>query len=81
MKLIDEVLKNFGGDTMRSVTLIPGFGAYLKSVKGVSEYSAEKIVLAQRKNTVEVSGKNLRLESYFEEDAVILGEVSKVEIC
>ena len=81
MKLLDEFLSELGGDTLRAVTVIPGFCAYLKSVKGVAELTPEKIVLLQKKSVISVEGENLKLDGYFEQDVLITGAVKKVEIC
>lgn len=81
MKLIDEVVRALGGDTLRAITVIPGFGAYVKSVKGVAEYTPAKITLAQKNAAIILSGENLCIGRYFEEDVFVSGKVKSVEIC
>ena len=81
MKLLDELLKELGGDTMRAITVIPNFCAYLKSIKSVAELTPTKIVLLQKKTVISVEGEDLKLDGYFEEDALVTGKVKKVEIC
>lgn len=80
MKLLDQILSELGADTLKSFSVVPGFGGYFRSVKGVVEYSAEKIVLALKKNKITIEGANLTLGKYFEEDLLIKGEISGVKI-
>ena len=80
MKLLEQILSELGADTLKSFSIIPDFGGYFRSVKGVAEYSAEKVVLALKKNRITVVGENLTLGKYFEEDLLIKGKISGVEI-
>lgn len=81
MKLIEELIAEAGGDPLGSVTFVPGSCAYVKSVKSVTLITPTKIVFARRKQSVSVEGENLRLEGYFESDALVAGEVKRVELC
>ena len=49
MKLLEQILSELGADTLKSFSVVPDFGGYFRSVKGVSEYSPEKIVLSSEK--------------------------------
>ena len=80
MKLLEQILSELGADTLKSFSIIPDFGGYFRSVKGVVEYSSEKIVLALKKNKITVTGENLTLGKYFEEDLLIKGKVKGVQI-
>ena len=80
MKLLDQILAELGADTLKSFSIIPDFGGYFRSIKGVAEYSSEKVVLALKKNRITVTGENLTLGKYFEEDLLIKGKISGVEI-
>lgn len=80
MKLLEQILSELGADTLKSFSVIPSFGGYFRSVKGVAEYTSEKVVLALKKNTITVSGANLTLAKYFEEDLLIKGDISEVKI-
>ena len=80
MKLLEQILEELGADTLKSFSVVPGFGGYFRSVKGVVEYTPEKIVLALKKNKITVSGENLTLGKYFEEDLLIRGGISGVTI-
>ena len=80
MKLLDQILSELGADTLKSFSIIPDFGGYFRSVKGVAEYSAEKVVLTLKKNRITVLGENLTLGKYFEEDLLIKGKIAGVQI-
>lgn len=80
MKLLDQILSELGADTLKSFSIIPEFGGYFRSVKGVAEYSAEKVVLSLKKNRITVVGENLTLGKYFEEDLLIKGKIAGVQI-
>lgn len=80
MKLLEQILSELGADTLKSFSIIPDFGGYFRSVKGVTEYSPQKVVIVLKKNRITVTGENLALGKYFEEDLLINGRISGVEI-
>lgn len=80
MKLLEQILSELGADTLKSFSVVPGFGGYFRSIKGVAEYTPERIVLALKKNKITVEGENLTLARYFEEDLLIRGGISGVKI-
>lgn len=80
MKLIEELLKEYGADTLKSFTVIPDFGGYFCGVKAVTEYSVGQICLAVKKYNFKIIGENLSIGKYFEQDLLILGKISGVQI-
>ena len=80
MKLLEQILSELGADTLKSFSIIPDFGGYFRSVKGVVEYSSERIILALKKNKITVTGESLTLGKYFEEDLLIKGKIKGVQI-
>lgn len=80
MKLLEQILGELGADTLKSFTVVPDFGGYFRSVKSVSEFSEQKVVLVQKRRTVTVEGENLEVGSYFEEDAFIKGNIKVIKI-
>ena len=80
MKLLDQILSELGADTLKSFSIIPDFGGYFRSIKGVAEYSSEKVVLSLKRNRITVLGENLTLGKYFEEDLLIKGKITGVQI-
>ena len=80
MKLLQQILLDAGADTNRAFTVVPQFGGYFRSVKRVDEYTPEKIVLTIAKQRVTVAGKNLTIDKYFQQDLLIRGDVTGVNI-
>ena len=80
MKMIEQVLSELGADTLKEFTVVPSFGGYFRSVKSVAEYTSEKIILTLRKKVVTLTGENLEISKYFEEDIFIKGEIKVITI-
>ena len=80
VKLLEQILSELGADTLKSFSVVPDFGGYFRSIKGVSEYSSVKVVLSLKKNRITVEGENLTLGKYFEEDLLIKGKITGVKI-
>ena len=80
MKLLEQILSELGADTLKSFSIVPEFGGYFRSVKGVAEYSSEKVVLTLKKNRITIVGESLTLGKYFEEDLLIKGKIAGVQI-
>ncbi len=79
MKLLFSILEESGADTAKAYTVIPGYGAYFKSVKEVSYYSREKIMLKIGKKYLTLVGENLTIGKYYQQDLLVLGEVRSTE--
>jgi hypothetical protein len=77
MNILWEILGDEGADIERAYVVVPDFGAYLKNVKSVDEYSGEKIVVNLHKSKLTVEGDNLYIGKYFEGDLLILGKVKR----
>lgn len=80
MKLLEQILCELGADTLKSFSIVPEFGGYFRSIKGVAEYSSERVVLVLKKNKITVVGEGLTLGKYFEEDLLIKGKIVGVQI-
>ena len=80
MKLLEQILSELGADTLKSFSIIPSFGGYFRSVKRVLEYSSERIILELKKNKITITGDELTLGKYFEEDLLIKGNIKGVSI-
>lgn len=78
MKLLQQILKEAGANTDGAITIVPAFGGYFKAVKKVEEFSPEKIVLTASKKRLTVTGENLRIDKYFQQDLLILGDVKGI---
>lgn len=80
MKLLEQLLCEYGADLKGAVTLIPDFGGYFANVKKVIEFSSEKIVLTAGKKCISICGENLAIGKYFQADLLIRGSISGVTI-
>lgn len=75
MKLLEQILSDLGADMANSVTFVPGSCCYLKGVKSVLEFSADKIIILTGKCRISVRGGNLSVGSFFEGDLYVTGDV------
>ena len=80
MKLLQQILREAGADLDKAVTIVPAFGGYFKSVKRVDEYTPEKIVLTVAKKKLTVTGEKLVIDKYYQQDLLIRGEISGVNL-
>lgn len=80
MKLLEQILQEIGGDTLKSFSVIPTFGGYFRSIKVISEFSPEKIVLALKRDKIVLKGENMQIGKYFEDDVFIKGNIKVIEI-
>ncbi len=80
MKLLEQILGELGGDTLKAFTVVPDFGGYFRAVKSVAEYSEERIVLLAGKRGITLEGKKLEVGKYFEQDIFIRGVIESVKI-
>lgn len=80
MKLLEQILRDMGADLDKSFIIIKDFGGYFKCVKKVEEYSPEKLVLALNKGKLTIVGTKLNIEKYFQQDLLVRGNVSGVNI-
>lgn len=80
MKLLEQIMCELGGDTLKAFTVVPGFGGYFRCVKSVAEYSPDKIILVLYKTAVTLEGEKLEIGKYFEQDIFIKGDIKAVRI-
>ena len=78
MELLQQILREAGGDVDRSFTVIPDFGGYFKSVKRVEDFSEERITLIIGKLRLKVTGEKLTVDKYFQQDLFIRGKITGV---
>lgn len=82
MRLFSEIRKALGEseDPARvQYTVLDGGGGYFQNVKKILEFSENTIVFSGRRGAVRVEGSNLSLGKYFAGDAVVKGNIVKVE--
>lgn len=80
MKLLEQIMEELGGDTLKSFTVIPRFGGYFRSVKSITEYTPQKIVLRLKKFNLTLVGEEMQVGKYFQEDLFIKGDIKGIQI-
>ena len=80
MKLLEQIMQELGGDTLKAFTVVPRFGGYFRSIKSIAEYSPQKIVLRLKKFDITLSGEDMQVGKYFEEDIFIKGNIEGIQI-
>ncbi|MDE6667751.1 MAG: YabP/YqfC family sporulation protein [Clostridia bacterium] len=80
MKLLEQIMEELGGDTLKSFSVVPSFGGYFRSIRSIAEYSSERIVLLQRKTSIILEGEKLEVGKYFEEDIFIKGNIKVITV-
>lgn len=80
MNLIEQILAELGADTVKSFTVVPGYGGYFRNVKTVAEFSPDKVTLVLRRGAIILEGEGLEVAKYFEEDALIKGDIRLIKV-
>ena len=80
MKLIAQLLKELGAEEGRAVTVCPGRLAYFRGVTAVLELTEELAVSSCGKLVLTAEGEGLAVESYFQGDVVLRGNIRRVSI-
>ncbi len=80
MKLLEQIMEELGGDTLKSFSVVPSFGGYFRSIKSIAEYTSEKIILLQKKTLIILEGEKLEVGKYFEEDIFIKGNIKVITV-
>ncbi len=80
MKLLEQLLAEYGADVTKSITLVPGFCCFICGVKTITSFSPENITVAAGKLKVTVLGAGMEVGSYFEGDLMVKGDVRGITI-
>ncbi len=80
MKLIAQVLRELGAEESRAVTFCPGRLAYFRGVTSVAELSPGRAVFACGKLTLAAEGEGLCVESFFQGDVVLRGNIRRLSV-
>ncbi len=75
MRLFDEIFKNAEGNALQLCSVVPRGGGYFQGVKGVGDFSPERIVLCFARCEVEVEGERLSIDKYCDGDLRLSGEI------
>ena len=81
MTLLSEILQSLSAEAGIAVqyTVVGGKGGYFQNIKKILEFSPEKIVFCGKKGKLSVEGAGLCVGKYCDGDALILGNIHKVE--
>ncbi len=80
MRLYDEIFKNADGAAFTRCTIVPGGGGYFEGVKGVGDFSSQRIVVYFSKTTVAAEGTNLSIKKYCDGDLQIDGNILSLQV-
>ena len=80
MRLYDEIFKNTDGAALARCVVVPDGGGYFEGVKAVEDFSSERIVVAFRKQTITVEGKDLAIKKYCDGDLHLMGEIFSLQV-
>ncbi len=80
MRLYDEIFKNADGCAMQRCIIVPEGGGYFEGVKGVEEFSSERMAIRFPRQRVELTGKGLSIRKYYGDDLQIDGTILRVEV-
>ena len=80
MRLYDEIFKDADGGAFARCTIVPSGGGYFQGVKGVGDFSSERIVVYFPKQTIEAEGKSLSIKKYYDGDLQISGNIFSLKV-
>lgn len=64
------------GDCMLSIT--GNSEIFVENYKGIINYSEEQILLQCKQNKIEITGKNLTIDYYTNDDMKIIGKIASI---
>ena len=84
MRLFSEIAASLGEDGSEGglrvqYSIADGRGGYFQNVKKLDTFSEREIVFRGKKGGVRIEGENLSLGKYFAGDAIVRGNILKVE--
>ena len=80
MRLYDEIFLDADGESFSRCIFVPNGGGYFEGVKGVEDFSTERVVVCFPRKTVEVRGNNLSIKKYCDGDLQISGRILSCEV-
>ncbi len=75
MRLYEEIFKDADGAAQSRCIVVPDGGGYFEGVKGVEDFSTQRIVLRFSCGRVAVEGKALSIKKYCDRDLEIHGQI------
>ena len=78
MRLNGEIFKNTRGDVFSRCVITPCGGGYFEGVKGMEDFSSNRIIVRFPKERVEVLGEGFVIKKYCDGDLQIAGKIFSV---
>ena len=75
MHLYEEIFKSVDGAAMSRCIIVPNGGGYFEGVKGVEDFSSERIVLRFSQGLAAIEGRALFIKKYCDGDLEIAGRI------
>lgn len=83
MGFIDNILQSMGFDHVPAdgykAVIVSESAVYLENIKGLKKYTPEEVEFFLKKGSVSVIGKDLIIKKYCFGDAVICGDITKLQ--
>ena len=76
MRLYEEILKSADGVALSRCIIVPNGGGYFEGVKGVEDFSPERIVLRFSQGQAAIEGSALFIKKYCDGDLEVLGKIT-----
>ena len=75
MRLYEEILKSVDGVSLSRCVIVPNGGGYFEGVKGVEDFSPERIMLRFSQGQAVIEGSAFFIKKYCDGDLEILGKI------
>ena len=80
MRLYDEIFKNTDVGGFAKCIITPCGGGYFEGVKGVEDFSTERILVRFPKERIELLGEGLAIKKYCEGDLQVFGKILSMRV-
>ena len=80
MRLYDEIFKDADGESFSRCIFVPDGGGYFEGVKGVADFSEDRVVLCFPKKNLEIKGVALSIKKYCDGDLQLGGKIRSCEV-
>ena len=78
MRLYSEIFKNINANTFARCVIVPCGSGYFEGVKGMEEFSLQRVVIRFSKERVEVLGEDFSIAKYCDGDLEIEGKIFSI---
>ncbi len=75
MRLYGEIFKNTNGEAFSRCVITPCGGGYFEGIKGLEDFSENRVILRFPKERVEILGEGFVIKKYCDGDLQIAGKI------